>query len=185
MEDNENIKNMAEPVVEAPVEITEPELIPEKELSPPDPLLHSDSAEAPPDKQEGEPAPSSTVDINPAENITEVHTRPTESFGQAPETVTITEVMQPEGTKMPMVPDARSFLKNLLPKLREKLALRTEKRLSKIIELARERGKIESGDIQKLLRVSDTSATTYFHKLIARGNLKTSGNPHRPTYLPN
>jgi hypothetical protein len=120
------------------------------------------------------------IDLNPAENVTEIHT---------PETVTITEVMQPEGTKMPMVPDARSFLKSLLPKLKEKLAGRTEKRLAKILELARAKsGKgetIQNDDVEKLLRVSDTTAAVYLKKLQSRGQLKEVGSHHWPRYSPN
>jgi hypothetical protein len=128
------------------------------------------------------------IDLNPAENVTEIHTRPTESFGQAPETVTITEVMEPEGTKMPMVPDARSFLKSFLPKLKEKLAGRTEKRLAKILDLARAKSSkgetIQNDDVEKLLHVSDTSATNYLNKLVQRGSLHVSGQKNHLKYLP-
>lgn len=104
---------------------------------------------------------------------------------------TITEVMQPEPE--PQVPktvfdtsvQSKNFLKGLLPKLKEKLAFRTEKRLSKIVELARKKGEIRNDDVEKLLHVSDASATNYLSKLVKRGNLRVSGPKNHSKYIPN
>ena len=108
------------------------------------------------------------------------------SAAQPPNTVTITEIMSPPETPRPeeIKEDKKSFLASLLPKLKEKLLFRTEKRLSKILELAREKGEIKNDDVEKLLHVSHTTAFRYLKKLVERGHLKASGSPHQPTYLP-
>ncbi len=81
--------------------------------------------------------------------------------------------------------DIRGFLAGLLPKLKEKLAFRTEKRLAKIMELARKKGEIQNDDVEKLLRVSDATATNYLRKLLERGSLRASGSQKHRKYLPN
>ncbi len=60
---------------------------------------------------------------------------------KTPDTVTITEVVQPpEVSRVPLdTLNTRGVLKGLWPKLKEKLSFRTEKRLTKIMELARTR----------------------------------------------
>ena len=74
---------------------------------------------------------------------------------------------KPEVSKMPFdTQTSKGFLRGLLPKLREKLGFRTEKRLAKIVELARNptsqklRGtrEITNDDVEKLLHVSDASS---------------------------
>lgn len=133
--------------------------------------------------------------------ITIEKTRPTEqiqSGGRAPDTVTITEVMlarhDGESGGEPKVPvpevskgtfDTKTFLASLLPKLKEKLSFRTEKRLSKIMELARKNGEIQNDEVEKLLHVSDASASRYLEKLVKRGSLRVSGPKNHSKYLSN
>jgi len=104
--------------------------------------------------------------------------------------VTITEIMPvptPDVSRLNL--DTKNFLKSLLPKLKEKLFFRTEKRLAKILELARKKSvkgeSIQNDDIEKLLHVSDSTATRYLKKLSERGQLKNTGNPKWPKYSPN
>ncbi len=160
-------------------------VLPEEIKSEPTPIIkptptqeifqpESNFAEASLDK----PTPEISVDpINP--NIT---------IEKTPDTVTITEVMEPkapvpEVSKVPF--DTKTFLASLLPKLKEKLSFRTEKRLSKIMELARKNGEIQNDEVEKLLHVSDASATRYLVKLVQRGSLRVSGPKNHPKYLPN
>ena len=84
-----------------------------------------------------------------------------------PKTVTISEVMTSPviEEKIETKEDQRSFLASLLPKLRKKLSFRTDKRLSKIMELARAKGEIRNDDVEKLLHVSDATASRYLKKL--------------------
>src|SRR3989344_5517962 len=60
-----------------------------------------------------------------------------------PNSVTITEVMPEVSRTVLDTNQNRSFLASLLPKLREKLMGRTEKRLAKILELARTKSTIQ------------------------------------------
>ena len=171
----ENIPEVAPTEAVLPEEIKSESVItteptPNQEI----PTPKSNSAEASLDKTTSQ---ISTDPINP--NIT---------IEKTLDTVTITEVMQPP-TPVPEVAkgtfDTKNFLASLLPKLKEKLSFRTEKRLSKIMELARKNGEIQNDEVEKLLLVSDASATRYLEKLVKRGSLRISGPKNHSKYLPN
>ena len=112
--------------------------------------------------------------------------------------VMITEVLEkPKVSRVPLdtppsreatVGQSKSFLKGLLPKLKEKLGSRTEKRLAKIVELAHKKAEkgesIQNDDVEKLLHVSDASATNYLSKLVKRGSLRVSGPKITPNIYP-
>jgi len=70
-------------------------------------------------------------------------------------------------------------IRNLLLKAKEMIQFRKRKKLEKILGLARqktaagaEQGKITNNDVQKLLRVSDATATRYLSQLVKEGKLK-------------
>ncbi|MFA4942012.1 MAG: winged helix-turn-helix transcriptional regulator [Patescibacteria group bacterium] len=65
-----------------------------------------------------------------------------------------------------------SPIKNLLLKAKEAIQFRKRKKLEKILELAKQKQKITNNDIQKLLRVSDATATRYLNQLVKEGRLK-------------
>src|SRR3989344_799688 len=126
-----------------------------------------------------------TQEITTPESYPQIFTEPDITITKTPDTVTITEIMEPKApVPEPTKPDQKSFLKSLLPKLKEKLSFRTEKRLSKIIELARKNGEIQNDEVEKLLHVSDASASRYLSKLVQRGNLRVSGSKNHAKYLP-
>lgn len=68
-----------------------------------------------------------------------------------------------------------SFIKNLLLKAREKIQFNKKKKLDKIIELARGKGKINNADVCKALHVSQATATNYFNELEKQGRLRQVG----------
>lgn len=182
MPPDENTTPTSVDPVSSPKPVIEPALT--ESVSAPENIPETRTTEAisPEDAHQGE---SPAVDINPAENVTEIHT---------PETVTITEVMKPaekevpQGISLAKVPQGdalgKEFLKSLLPKLKEKLAGRTEKRLAKILELAREKGEIQNDDVEKLLRVSDSTAVRLLKKLVGRGILSQTGGIKHAKYIP-
>lgn len=75
-------------------------------------------------------------------------------------------------------------LGQLLAKLKAKLTSRTQKRLDKIMVYARKHGSITNDEAQKLVYVSDATATRYLVKLVKQGQLKVVGKPKRPKYTP-
>ena len=62
---------------------------------------------------------------------------------------------------------------------------RKEARLAKVIELAKENGRITNDDIEKLLHVSDATASRYGTILVKRGLLKREGKGRGANYVPN
>ncbi|MBC7074134.1 MarR family transcriptional regulator [Candidatus Parcubacteria bacterium] len=59
-----------------------------------------------------------------------------------------------------------------------------EKRLQKLLEFARKKGKITNDEIEKFLHVSDATATRYAKELVRRGLLKKSGKTKSTYYEP-
>ena len=57
-------------------------------------------------------------------------------------------------------------------------------RLEKIIVLAAEKCVIENNDVEKLLKVSDATATRYLNELVKTGRLKRSGVRFHERYEP-
>lgn len=187
---NEPLEQPAQPSPEATADETEPEKTAQNNEIPvtePEKTTEPISPQIPSEPKISEPEQSTQTTTNP--NIT-IEKRGTD--------VTITEVMKPKESESEIPPPSReatvgqskspnpkTFLKSLLPKLKEKLSFRTEKRLSKIMELARKNGEIKNDDVEKLLHVSDASATNYLSKLVKRGSLRISGPKNHAKYLPN
>ena len=73
-------------------------------------------------------------------------------------------------------------LRQLWQKFLESLKERKAKRLEKILQLAREKGTITNDDVEKLLRVSDSTATRYLNQLVREGRLKRLGSPSHAKY---
>ncbi|MDP3901743.1 MAG: hypothetical protein Q8Q37_02080 [bacterium] len=89
---------------------------------------------------------------------------------------------EPEVSAQPPTPT--SAIHHLLIKAREKIQFRKRKKLNKVLALARERGNIANDDVQKLLRVSDATATRYLVALVKSGQLKRTGHPRHARYEP-
>jgi len=58
-------------------------------------------------------------------------------------------------------PPKENIISSLLRKAKEKIFARKQKKLEKIAELAKLKGKITNDDVQKLLRISDATASRY------------------------
>ena len=181
-----------QPVDSTPIDM--PPRTTEAPANPEEAVSVSDAAEALLDKKDDNPA-NEPLKPAPTPENTPVPENPNINVERHGNDVTITEVMEkPEVSKMPFdTQTSKGFLRGLLPKLREKLGFRTEKRLAKIVELARNptslklRGtrEITNDDVEKLLHVSDASATNYLSKLVKRGSLRVSGPKNHAKYLPN
>ena len=69
----------------------------------------------------------------------------------------------------------RSFIKNLLAKAGEKIQFNKSKKLEKIMEFVRQKGSVENADVEKLLRVSHSTASRYLSQLVEENKLRISG----------
>ncbi|MFA4941689.1 MAG: winged helix-turn-helix transcriptional regulator [Patescibacteria group bacterium] len=152
---NENIEN---PTPETPP--AEPVAVPTEQPAPIDSSY--------PLYQGGGTSPiSEPISTPPAE--TSPQPSPLQSGGQASqgeEQIPLTPFYQGGETML-------SPIKNLLLKAKEMIQFRKRKKLEKILELARTKQKITNNDIQKLLRVSDATATRYLSQLVKEGRLKS------------
>ncbi len=66
----------------------------------------------------------------------------------------------------------------------EKIQFNKRKKLDKIVELAKKRGKIVNDDAQKEVRVSHVTAARYLRELVRNGRLLEKGPHHQPWYEP-
>jgi hypothetical protein len=78
--------------------------------------------------------------------------------------------------------DQAGFVKSLLIKAQAKIQFNKQKKLDKIILLAQKKKIITNDDVQKLLYVSDATATRYLVKLVAQVRLMRAGNPRDAKY---
>ena len=81
-------------------------------------------------------------------------------------------------------PSLSDGLRNLLAKAGEKIQSNKDKKLDKIMDLARQKGSVDNADVEKLLRASDSTASRYLNQLIKENKLKRSGSPEKPKYEP-
>jgi hypothetical protein len=86
----------------------------------------------------------------------------------------------------------RSIIRALYEKARVALGARKEARLAKIMALVEKRktprhgsGHITNDDVEKLLRVSDATATRYLAELVRRGKLRLIGSHEHARYEAN
>jgi hypothetical protein len=73
----------------------------------------------------------------------------------------------------------------LLQKCKAVIAAKKQKKLEKIVELARQKGKINNADICKLLHASQSSATRYTEELVRQGRIKRFGTAKNTFYQAN
>lgn len=78
--------------------------------------------------------------------------------------------------------DQTGFIRALLAKANAKLGLNRQKKLDNLMQLAQKKHTITNDDVQKLLRVSDATATRYLVKLVQQGRLARAGNPRDAKY---
>lgn len=68
--------------------------------------------------------------------------------------------------------------------MREVMQARKRERLEEVLKLAAQKRIITNNDVEKLLKVSDATATRYLSQLVKEGRLKYSGAQKRPRYEP-
>jgi hypothetical protein len=90
------------------------------------------------------------------------------------------QIITPTITQTNIAPqqDYKSLLKRAL----EKIQFRKRAKLEKIVKFALENKSIANDDIEKLLRVSDKTATRYLNQLVQEGRLFRIGAPQHARY---
>lgn len=78
--------------------------------------------------------------------------------------------------------DQVGFIRSLLIRAQAKIQSNKQKKLSILMQLAQKKRSISNSDVQKLLRVSDRTATRYLVKLVQQGRLNRVGDPHDAKY---
>ena len=160
-----------EPVVEAPTPIPEPVV---GDLIEPEVSSEPERSELVEGQQESAPNVAATtppVEADPASPIEEVAPPPPASTSSA-------EVAVPPATTIFISP------KQFLARALESLRIRKQKKLAKVVEYAKQKGSIKNDDVEKLLRVSDATATRYLSQLVKEGRLKRVGAQKQPRYEP-
>ncbi len=113
---------------------------------------------------------------NKAEN--QVPESPKESVEPAPAPLTSgTPQTQPLAQQ-----NEHGFIKSLLIKAQAKIQFNKQKKLEKLTQLAQKKRTITNDDVQKLLRVSDATATRYLVKLVEQGRITRVGSPSDAKY---
>jgi predicted HTH transcriptional regulator len=128
--------------------------------------------------KENEQVPAKTSAQAPLETQPEVKEPQVETQGIAQQVPQTEKIAQPEIQVPPEVSKLRQLWQKALEKIRE----RKSKRLEKILQFAKEKREITNDDVEKLLHVSDITATRYLNELVKQGRLKRIGPPSRAKY---
>ena len=186
--DDQNTQS--EPIAETPVQATEP--VPasvEPESSQPN---GSTPTDLPPEAPE---SPTSDIPTTPVESqnggVNEPESKPAEPPKEPQtEAVSATPVKPAPAPLTPVASQPQSlaqqdqtgFIRALLAKANAKLHSNRQKKLDNLILMAQKKRTITNDDVQKLLRVSDATATRYLVKLVEQGHLARAGNPRDAKY---
>lgn len=87
-------------------------------------------------------------------------------------------------TGAPATPVAPLSIKDRAYAALEKLRFKKRAKLDKVVALASKKRSIKNDDVEKLLRVSDSTAQRYLNQLMKEGKLRRVGSPKQPTYEP-
>ena len=156
--------------VSEPITPTPPEPLPPAEAQAPSepaqPVI-----EATPEPTPSEPL--QTAQINPAE---------VEKAAQAASEPAPTPQPQAPAPPAPTTPPNQSHSRELLAKGRAKVQEKKLKKLDKIMELLNTKDKVSNADVEKLLRVSDATATRYLSALQKQGKIRKVGKTGRSVF---
>jgi len=151
--------------------------------------LSSSASESPINAPTPIPVEDQNGGVNTAENGTSIQTDEVSTS----EPVQSQSAPVSESAPMPQTPlapqpqssaqfDQAGFIRSLLIKAQAKIQFNKQKKLEKIMVLAQKKKIIANEDVQKLLYVSDATATRYLVKLVAQGRLVRAGNPRDAKY---
>ncbi|KKW10032.1 MAG: hypothetical protein UY47_C0002G0040, partial [Parcubacteria group bacterium GW2011_GWB1_49_7] len=151
--------------VPAPDSNQVPESVPELYIAPIEPSPTPESAQLPPTPTEPIPEPVSTPSTS----------SPQETPTPTPEPVS---APQPQVSTPPVI--QTSLARELLIKAREVIQFRKRKKLEKIMGMFLKQANITNDDVEKLLHVSDATATRYLEQLERGGKVRQNGRTGKP-----
>ena len=158
---------VSEPITPAPVE----------------PLLPAE-AQAP--SEPAQPVSEATPEPTPSEPLQTAQINPAEVEEAAPSSAEATEraqqATQAPAPPAPTTPSNQSRSRDLLAKGRAKVQEKKQKKLDKILELLNTKNKVSNADVEKLLRVSDATATRYLSALQKQGKIRKVGKTGRSVF---
>lgn len=155
----ESNTNITPAVTDAPASPVEPVIAPVAPVEPiSTPLQPTPEPVAPPVITPPEPAPVLPLTPTPSTSA---------------KASTVAEAMVDKSVDVP--PPADNTVRSLLAKAMAKIQFRKQAKLEKVMVLARERGQITNDSVQKLLRVSDATASRYLAQLVKSGRLRQAG----------
>lgn len=149
----------SEPTIEAPIQTTD-----------------STSSDMPPMSPEAPRDAFTPVPVEDQNGANRSENQVSESPAPAPLTSAT------EQTQSLAQQDEHGFIKSLLIKAQAKIQFNKQKKLEKLIQLAQKKKIITNDDVQKLLYVSDATATRYLVKLVQQGRLTRIGSPRDAKY---
>lgn len=134
----------------------------------------------------------------PSEPVTQEVSQPVPTPAETPTEVPVAEVEESPAAEPPAPPAQESTpppppvqqtpttpsIKSRLSEAFAALTGRKRTRLDKIIALAQKKHSIKNDDVEKLLRVSDSTAQRYLNQLVLEGKLKRSGSTKSIIYEP-
>ena len=119
-----------------------------------------------------------SVPVEPTAPEPPISEKPLESVPTPPEAPRSNDPIAP-----PVTHEAQNTSsKSLLIKALESIQTRKKAKLEKIMKLVNQKHSITNDQVEKLLHVSDATATRYLAQLVKEGKLKRTGPKGRPKY---
>jgi predicted HTH transcriptional regulator len=168
---------MTDEIIETPVENVEnvPEPVPTDNI----PVAEKEAeSPTPAELTQPEPTLNEPEVVNQEVQIEQVGNKTIEKKG---DTVTITEVMQPTPAQ-PVAFPAPFRQNDLWQKFLNKLSERKSKKLERVMKAFEKTGKLTNDEVEKLLHVSDATATRYLDQLEKEGRIRQVGKTGKYTY---
>ncbi len=127
-----------------------------------------------PDEDTSQPPAEPTAPAEPAATPEAAPSEPVEAAQPETQTAQIpaSEPLPPDSTSSPQ---ATHPARDLLVKARATIQDRKRKKLDKILEALNAKGKITNDEVEKLLHVSDATATRYLSTLEKEGKIQQVG----------
>lgn len=153
------------PVIDTSV-VSEPPIEPTAQAPEPEKTAQPEAQNEPDSALEPAPEPAQTLDST--------------SSPQETAQIPANEPLKPEPTAQtpipaPAIPEPRSRARELLTIARNAMQFRKRKKLEKILGLLEKRTSITNDEVEKLLHVSDATATRYLSTLEKEGKIKQTG----------
>ena len=129
--------------------------------------------------------PTSPTNESPDSGVN-IDSAPLETPPEAPETPMASADAVPANIDITPSPSAQpqptNIISELLQKARSAIQNRKAKKLEKILVALDKRGKISNDEVQKLLSVSDATATRYLNILEQQGKIRQAGKTGKYTF---